>query len=116
MSEQELQAIKEQLANIPEGWTITEGARIIKGLKVGGDYLVAEVEFLHAQRDSQAETIEKVRAENERLREALEFYANYEHWLPTNLIPFGEDEYRSDVDLDGGKIANQALRGDTDAI
>ncbi|WP_341320849.1 hypothetical protein NSQ62_14520 [Solibacillus sp. FSL H8-0523] len=72
MSEQELQAIKEQLANIPEGWMISEGARIIKGLKVSGDYLAAEVEFLHVQRDSQSKIIEEVRAENERLRKALE--------------------------------------------
>ena len=66
MTEQELKAIKERLANIPKGWTISEGARIIKGLKVSGDYLVAEVELLHSTH-LQAKIIEDLRKEKDQL-------------------------------------------------
>lgn len=108
MSEQELQAIKEQLANVPEGWSVSEGAHIIKGLKVSGNYLAAEVEFLHVQRDSQAKIIEEVRVENKRLRAALEFYADQKnHTEPRGTQIFG------DVFYDKGIIARQALAGES---
>lgn len=51
--------------------------------------------------------------EIKRLREALEFYANYEHWISSNVTPFSKEEYCSDVELDGGKLAKQALIGGT---
>lgn len=66
MTEQELQAIKEQLTNVPEGWTFKEGARIIEGLKVSANYLVAEVTFLHSQRDGQAMLITELREQLDR--------------------------------------------------
>lgn len=46
--------------------------------------------------------------ENKRLREALEYYANTEHYEPY-CIPMGD--YASDVTEDNGEIARQALEG-----
>lgn len=146
MSEQELQAIKEQLANVPEGWSVSEGAHIIKGLKVSGNYLAAEVEFLHVQRDSQVKIIEELRAkntcskdevqwlrsesarlrkqldhmelaeakarmENERLRAALEFYADRDNYYQS------EDDrmtgYPPEVFGDNGFTARKVLAGES---
>ena len=61
----------------------------------------------------QVQQIESLQKENERLREALEFYASDDNWQWTIELPIGEGSYCSEVDLDKGKIAHQALAGET---
>lgn len=77
MTEEQLQVIKAQFKNIPEGWTVSEGVQIIEGLRVSGNYLAAEVAVLRTTCDAQLGIIERQRAENARLREGLETIANH---------------------------------------
>ena len=87
MTEQELQAIKERLLNMPEGWTISEGVKLIEQLSFDGIKLIAEVE---------------------RLCEALEYYADEKnHVEPRGTKIFG------DIFYDKGKTARAALAGDS---
>lgn len=109
MTEEQLQAIKAQFKNIPEGWTVSEGVQIIEGLRVSGNYLAAEVAVLRTTCDAQLGIIERQRAENERLRKGLEFYANkgnYKVWregLDPSLEPI------HNIDSDCGNKARKAL-------
>jgi len=52
---------------------------------------------------------EKLKAENERMRKALEFYADKENWDTENVSPTIWDN--GDIDL--GKRARQALKGES---
>lgn len=43
----QLQAIKKRFNNIPDGYTISEGVKLIEQMSIDGIALVAEVERLH---------------------------------------------------------------------
>ena len=116
MTEMELQAIKEQLANVPEGWSVSEGARLIEGLKVSGNYLVAEVEFLHVQRDSQAKIIEDVRVKNKSLQDEVEWLRSEGARLRNQQQQIMSD-YTNDLEvLQEQQVLNKRLRAALEKI
>lgn len=68
-------------------------------------------EYFNALLGQRIRHLEKLRAENDRLRAALEFYADEKHYEPYNFNCYG-----CDVTEDEGIIARTALAGDSDAI
>lgn len=52
---------------------------------------------------------QKLIAENRKLREALEFYANDNNWKGKQVIISGMQLWEVKIESDGGKIARKAL-------
>lgn len=117
MNEQELQAIKERMNSADSGFWIAEHSEWpgnsnlqywVNSTELDGDGLCAcvdikDAEFIaHARQD-----VPKLVAEVERLRKALEYYADEKHYEPYNFNCYG-----CDVTEDDGMIARLALEGD----
>lgn len=68
-------------------------------------------EYFNALLGQRIRHLDMLRAENNRLRAALEFYADEKHYEPYNFNCYG-----CDVTEDEGIIARTALAGDSNAI
>lgn len=60
----------------------------------------------------QAELAEELEAENERYKQALEFYADSESYRQN--VTVDHYNYFSDIFFDGGEIAREALKGESE--
>lgn len=93
----EIKKLKNQLSRCREKIKKSEWNRLV--LKGTAD------QVMRANR-SNYELANKLKEENKRLREALEFYADSKNWLPQN------DDVLSEITMDYGSKAKQALEGD----
>ena len=76
-------------------WLIQQAEKI--------ELLNAEIETLQAKWEAQGLMIQKLHRENQRYKQALEFYADSENWIPQN------DDVLSEITMDYGSKAQQAL-------
>lgn len=127
MTEQELQAIKERVAAATPGPWYYNNAHVAtkEGVAGGyppneasvcelydGEYIenkngVNDARFIAHARQDVPVLVEEV----ERLRKALEFYADEKNYIEEHKDPFGAEKYDSSVTLDEGEIARKALEG-----
>jgi hypothetical protein len=95
----EIKKLKNQLSCCREKIKKSEWSRLV---------LKGTAEQVMRSSRSNYELANKLKAENKRLREALEFYADSKNWLPQN------DGVLSEITMDYGSKAQQALEGDND--
>lgn len=111
MNAEQLQAIKERFMHTPDGYTISEGVKLIEQMEFDGIKLIVEVERLQKRLALSEKCYGimdkcafKLHEENKQLRAALEKVMEAE---APNMEGWETCAY---------KIAHLALAGDSDAI
>ena len=107
---------KERLEEIKEAYRWTIDNSLVPRLSDSDtEWLINRVKELEEERDEWKDTAQsyyvtnqELREQNERYKQALEFYADSKNWIPQN------DDVLSEITMDYGSKARQALECDDD--
>lgn len=89
-------------------WLLEQAERTVAGEQQYVLKLKQRIAILEQRNKRISDGAIKLQEENIRYKEALEFYADSKNWIPQN------DDVLSEITMDYGSKARQALEGDND--